>query len=374
MQQFSAETQKIIDNHKADFNCTNYISKLNSYGGYNAYIDSLGGVFKKYRNFNGKVSTVQQFKEIAEYVWGLYHIYGFDYYNGTTYVRWTGGSPFYVNNQKGRCNGGKIDDLCGLSSKDKTTCCNWAIDTFLFKLGILPNGNQKYCTQASYGTLITDKNDLQIGDIVHFYKDSKGVFNPKNPSTYGQSGWHHVVIVWDVTPTSIIVADGGSRLQRNKGKWLYEVPKTGKGFGGDYGTSDKWMAKRIFTLKSTPNVPSKENKTIEDMAIEVILGHDINGGSWGNGDIRKNNLGEDYNAVQYKVNELLKNEESLQKALVRYILMGKAGNGDIRKQYLGDRYQLGQDGVDKIKTAINNFYNSFDNEWRKLVKMYMRIE
>ena len=374
MQQFSAETQKIIDNHKADFNCTNYISKLNSYGGYNAYIDSLGGVFKKYRNFNGKVSTVQQFREIAEYVWGLYHIYGFDYYNGTTYVRWTGGSPFYVNNQKGRCNGGKIDDLCGLSSKDKTTCCNWAIDTFLFKLGILPNGNQKYCTQASYGTLITDKNDLQIGDIVHFYRDQKGVFNPKNPSTYGQSGWHHVGIVWDVTPTSIIVADGGSRMQRNKGKWLYEVPKSGKGFGGDYGTSDKWLAKRIFSLKSTLPVPSKENKTINDMAIEVILGHDLTGASWGSGDARKTNLGKDYTEVQSKVNELLKNEEALQKALVYHVLTGKAGNGTVREEYLGDKYQLAQDGISKIDTIIKDFYNSFDNELCELIKMRMGIK
>jgi len=371
MQQFSAETQKIIDNHKADFNCTNYISKLNSYGGYNAYIDLLGGVFKKYRNFKGKVSTVQQFKEIAEYVWGLYHIYGFDYFNGVTYVRWTGGSPFYVNDKRGRCNGGKIDDLCGLSSKDKTTCCNWAIDTFLFKLGILPNGNQKYCTQASYGKLITDKNDLQIGDIVHFYRDQKGVFNPNDTSTYGKSGWHHVVIVWDVTPTSIIVADGGSRMQRNKGKWLYEVPKSGKGFGGDYGTSDKWLARRIFSVNT---IPSKENKTIDDMAIEVILGHDINGASWGSGETRKVNLGKDYDAVQNRVNEMLKTEEIFQKALVRHVLTGKASSGTKREEYLGDKYQLAQDGINKINTAVKDFYASFDDEWCELVKMFMGIK
>ena len=131
--------------------------------------------------------------------------------NGQKYVRWTGGSPFYTGDKKGKCNAGKIDDLCGLESKAKTTCCNWAIDTFLYKLGILPNGSQKYCTQASYGKLITNKNDLQVGDIVHFYRNQNGVFNPNDHTTYGKSGWHHVVIVWDVTPTSIIVADGGRK-------------------------------------------------------------------------------------------------------------------------------------------------------------------
>lgn len=371
MQQFTVETQKIIDAHKADFNYTNYEAKLKEYGGYNAYINSLGGVFKKYRNFTGKVSTIKQFREIAEYVWGLYHIYGFDYFNGKTYVRWTGGSPFYTGSKKGRCNGGKIDDLCGLSTKDKTTCCNWAIDTFLFKLGVLPNGNQKYCTQASYGKLITNKNDLQVGDIVHFYRDPNNVLNVKDSSTYGKAGWHHVVIVYDVTDTSIIVADGGSRMQHNKGKWLYEVPKSGKGFGGDYGTSDKWLAKRIFTLNA---VPSKENKTPEDIAIEIILGRTREGLSWGNGSVRKENLGKDYDIIQGHVDVMLKQEQVLQKALVRYVLEGKAGSGAERQQYLGDKYQLAQDGINKINTAVKEFFASFDDEWGALVKMFMGIK
>lgn len=38
MKQFSKETQAIIDAHKNDFNCTNYKSKLASYGGYSEYL------------------------------------------------------------------------------------------------------------------------------------------------------------------------------------------------------------------------------------------------------------------------------------------------------------------------------------------------
>lgn len=371
MQQFTSETQKIIDAHKADFDCTNYTSKLKSYGGYDAYINSLGGVFKKYRNFNGKVTTKKQFHEICEYVWGLFAIYGFDYYNGNKYVRWSGGNPFYVNGAKGGCNGGKIDDLCGLASKSKTTCCNWAIDTVLKKMGWLPNGSQQYCTQASYGKLITKKADLRPGDIVHFYNNKNGIFNPNDTSTYGKSGWHHVVIVWDVTDTKIILADGGSRMQWNKGKWLYEVPKSGTGFGGDYGTSDRWLARRINTLSEKP---TKENKTIDDMAIEVILGYDINGASWGSGDTRKEYLGSDYEAVQKKVNDFLADEKLFQKALVRHILEGKAGSGTRREDYLGDKYQLAQDGINAINKSLTDFYNSIeDEEWRELTKKFAKM-
>ena len=250
MGHFSSETQKIVSAHKADFDCTNYESRLKAAGGYKAYIRSLGGVFAKYLDYSGTVATKNVFHEICEYVFGLFAIYGFDYYNGQKYVRWTGGSPFYVNGAKGKCNGGAIDDLCGQASKSKTTCCNWAIDTLLKKMGWLPNGSQRYCTQASYGKLITKKSDLQPGDIVHFYRNQKGVFDPNDHTTYGKSGWHHVVIVWDVTDTKVILADGGSRMQMSGGQWLYEVPKAGSGFGGTYGTSDRWLARRIRSLSA----------------------------------------------------------------------------------------------------------------------------
>ena len=42
MKQFTRGTQKIIDAHKADFDCTNWKDKLKSYGGYNAYLKKLG--------------------------------------------------------------------------------------------------------------------------------------------------------------------------------------------------------------------------------------------------------------------------------------------------------------------------------------------
>lgn len=368
---FTSATQKIVDAHKADFNCTNYKSVLAKLGGYNKYIESLGGVFSKYRNFNGKVKTIQQYHEICEYVFGLFTIYGFDYFNGQRYVRWTGGSPFYTGSAKGACNGGTIDDLCGLESKSKTTCCNWAIDTLLKKMGWLPNGNQKYCTQASYGKLITNKKDLQPGDIVHFYHDYNNKLNVNDHTTYGKSGWHHVVMVYDVSPTTITLVDGGSRMQLNGGKWLYTVSKSEAGFGGTYGSSDKWLAKRICTLTNAK--PTAANKTIDDLAIEVILGHDINGATWGNDPLRSELLGNLAEKVQVRVNELLKDEKLLQSVLAVHVLEGKAGSGLERKAYLGDRWQLAQDCINSVDVKVKEWFSDVDKNMLDVYRLYVDI-
>lgn len=366
-----SDTGVITEKHKGDFDCTNYTSRLNAAGGYKAYVKSLGGVFAKYIDYSGQVTNIDDYYGILDYVFGLFSIYGFDYDNGKTYVRYPD-KPFYVNGAKGRCNAGKIDDLCGLSSKAKTTCCNWAVDSVLKKMGWLPNGSQTMCTQASYGQLIVKKSDLKPGDIVHFYRDEKKVFDPYKSSTYSKSGWHHVVIVVAVSDTTVTVADGGSRMQKNKGQWLYNVPISDKGFGGTYGSTDKWLGRRIGSMAI---VPEKTGKTVDDMAIEVILGHDINGATWGSGETRRKNLGDLYHDVQeVRVNLFLSDEEAFQKALVRHVLEGKAGAGEVRKNYLGDKWQLAQDGINAIDKKVKDFYSSIeDEEWRELVKMYMGI-
>lgn len=85
-----------------------------------------------------------------------------------------------------------------------------------------------------------------------------------------------------------------------------------------------------------PAIPSEPNKTIDELAQEVISG------LWGNGETRKNRLlaaGYDYNAVQAKVNEIIKAnaEKEVKKTvaeLAQEVLAGLWGNGDERKQKL----------------------------------------
>ena len=74
---------------------------------------------------------------------------------------------------------------------------------------------------------------------------------------------------------------------------------------------------------------SPENKTVEQLADEVIAG------KWGNGIERKNRLtaaGYDYNAVQKRVNEKL--YKKTVDEIANEIIRGEWGNGDERKQKL----------------------------------------
>lgn len=81
-----AETQAIIDAHRSDLAYPTAKPCFEKYGGYKAYLRSLGGVFAKYADFTGKIATYDDLSEIGDYVWGLYDLFGVDYSNGCSYV------------------------------------------------------------------------------------------------------------------------------------------------------------------------------------------------------------------------------------------------------------------------------------------------
>lgn len=70
-----------------------------------------------------------------------------------------------------------------------------------------------------------------------------------------------------------------------------------------------------------------------------VVAKEVIAGSWGNGEDRKKRLqaaGYDYQAVQAKVNELVKgtgNKKSVD-AIAREVVVGKWGNGEARKKKL----------------------------------------
>ena len=82
---FDATTMSIIEKHLEDFDYSTYKP---SEGG--KYIKSLGGIFSKYYGQEVHVTTAGELQEVAEYVFGLMYIYGFDYYNGSKYCKWGG--------------------------------------------------------------------------------------------------------------------------------------------------------------------------------------------------------------------------------------------------------------------------------------------
>lgn len=344
MSDFTAATQKIINAHKADFNCTNFASKLKSYGGYDAYLKKLGGVFAEYAGKTADVRTTSEFIHAAEYVFGLMSIYGFDYDNDKVYYRWQGGSPFYVNGKKGKCNWGRIDDLCSKASKYKTTNCNYGADTLLYKLGMMggsgqPNLSASYKKQVNtyHCKVIRNKADLKVGDLVHMFHSK---ITSNDPSKW--SGWGHVTVVGEITKDHIIMYDTGSRYIKS-GNFKYPVSKVGSAIGGSYSNYAGWVGIHWFDLIDDVQPDA-------DLAIEVIHG------DYGTSDARKAALGDRYNAVQDLVNFYLSPEGHADyiRACANYVLEGKAGKGETRQKFFGADYDEVQKKVNWTITAASD--------------------
>lgn len=354
MKQFTNATQKIIDAHKNDFDCTNFKKVIKSKGGYTAYIKSLGGVFAKYAESTSKVTTVAEFQEVAEYVFGLMAIWGFDYNNNQKYVRWGGGSPYYTGDRKGKCNKAKIDDMCS-GVKDCTTNCNYGADAFLYKCG-LEGGKKQFNSCANWksqintykGKIIRNKKDLKPGDIVHFFRNKCTGTNPNK-----WSGWGHVAIVGEVTDNNIVMYDAGSYCI-SKGIHKRQVARN-VGNVVESGWTD-WVGVRLFNLSDT--IPIDKNKTNADLAVEVIKG------VYGSGDTRKKNLGTRYDAVQKLVNEYFGTggREKYIRAAASYVLKGYAGKDQVSKDFFGNNYDEVQAKVNwTIQTAIDVIKGVYGN-------------
>ena len=86
------------------------------------------------------------------------------------------------------------------------------------------------------------------------------------------------------------------------------------------------------------------SQNIEELARAVIRG------DYGNGDERKQKLGNLYNEVQKRVNEILGNNISHEniEELAQAVIRGEYGNGDERKSRLGNLYNEVQKRVNEI--------------------------
>ena len=97
------------------------------------------------------------------------------------------------------------------------------------------------------------------------------------------------------------------------------------------------------------NTPiNNDEKTIEEIALEVLLG------KWGNGKARKkalSDVGYDYKAVQAMVNKMCKVSDLTETEVAKEVIAGKWGNGEARKKALSDAgydYNVVQTLVNKI--------------------------
>lgn len=141
----------------------------------------------------------------------------------------------------------------------------------------------------------------------------------------------------------------------NKGQVLGYMGATGTAYGGHL----------HFEVRNESNIRINPTEYLDkDLFIETIeksideLANEVIQGLWGNGQERKDRLGDRYSEVQARVNEILApapkpNVDILD--LVRKTIRGDFGNGDARKNALGSNYA-------EIQRQVNlNFRNGTTN-------------
>ena len=143
----------------------------------------------------------------------------------------------------------------------------------------------------------------------------------------------------------------------SKGQVLGYMGNTGMSYGGHLhfevrNTNDVRIDPTEYLNSDLPNSQSVPTKSVEELAQEVIAG------KYGNGEDRKQALGDRYAEVQARVNEILAPAPVLSADildLVRKTIRGDFGNGEDRRNALGSNY-------DEVQRQVNlNFQNGTTN-------------
>ena len=229
------------------FNYANVHKFLKSKGGYTKYVKSLGGVFATYAGEKIRVKTAADIQAAAEYVWGLWTIWGPDYRVGDpdpdliTNWRYGASDGFYDGlpgrNSELSYNGSSINKQLSESTNVRTNC-NYAINTFLLSTKLKQIHGSSWGSQGKNVT--GDKkvkyiSDLRVGDLVYFSND-------------GGHGYHHVALVGEVYKDYVIIYDGGSRWIRS-GMFKKKLKRKKTNIPNeDYSTDNMLVGYRPWTI------------------------------------------------------------------------------------------------------------------------------
>jgi len=220
---FSCGTLKIVEKHLYDLNAQNFYDVINSYGGFENYAKSVGGIFGKYYGQTIEGRTKKDFQTAAEYVLGWMFMYGWDYESGTpgaatgVHHKWGGGSytpdAFYVNGGWQTKYKGKFDEV--ISGKNgigmmASECGD--LEVFIYeKMGI---------DRSQQLPKPTKLKDLKVGDCIYFFDHRVDKTNEENWGI----GTHNAV-VGEVYSDHIVIYDGGSYIQSHRDyKRIVNIP------------------------------------------------------------------------------------------------------------------------------------------------------
>ena len=255
---FSPQTEAIVQAHMNDFTYETFDAFMASQGGAENYVRSLGGVFTKWCGVQGNVQTAAEFQEVAEYVMGIMTIWGPDYNGGGGLHKFNG--LWGKGDQNGRFYAGmsvthnwRCSPLETVYFHDKDhimTDCGCGCAYIMNKAGLLPDNIYAGTTFKSTawrkvdtskgGTVITRKEDLQVGDMLQMSKTSS------------ESGWKHVCVVGEIyADGTIITYDTGNRYVNTSNYKKKFVVKSDGTIGGDYNGYKSWFGMRMRALDQT---------------------------------------------------------------------------------------------------------------------------
>lgn len=367
MELWKESDKKIIQDHCKDFNVSNYKTKVPNLKG---YLTDLGGIFEQgLPLIEKKCTTLSGFRLMIQFTFGVLNIFGPDYSNGDNektshYYRWGCGSgskaaaDAFRTSGRGKCKGGTLFGI--LDPTIVTTNCNSGIDTLLRNLGWYKTSCTNIKTWAkTYGKTVAKKKDLKRGDIVHFFSKS---LDRSKPDTW--KGWVHVAMVYEVKDGKVWLIDFGSRYIKSKNPLHYMPVNDSPQAGGEYGTR-YWTAIHAFDLKED----TVKEKTIEDLSVEMKKAID------GHMDALRKEYGEE---VAQMVEEYTVDREAYLRAAANYVLDGYAGSGEARKVFFGNDYDAVQGKVNWVMEAaqdtIAGRYGSGEIRKKALGKDYYVVQ
>ena len=260
-----AETQNIIDKHCKDFDYNTASAFLKKAGGVKAYIRSLGGVFTKYVDFKGRITTYEQLTEIGDYVTGLYDIWGTDYSNGCSYTfsenrykAYCGSSGAFYPSESPKArfdmnyattgfgNGDWLPTVEEMLEKGYAIVnCAQGVVQILKKAGLVAANapDPAYRPSKFSYKVIRRMADLQVGDVLLLAHGSIPNRSSRNSIGDWESWLFHTTIVGEKKADYIITYDTGHAYTyygetRNK-RYLNQSP---------YEWCDDWIAIRLDSV------------------------------------------------------------------------------------------------------------------------------